>query len=98
MIRWEPPGPYEVAFSTRAGGVSEGPYDSLNLGRMTGDDVERVDENRRRLCAEVGADSRPARAQPADPLERSSTAPSPARAASRATGSGRRSPICPCSR
>ena len=56
MIRWEPPGPYEVAFSTRAGGVSEGPYDSLNLGRMTGDDVERVDENRRRLCAEVGAD------------------------------------------
>ena len=55
MIRWVPPGPYEVVFSTRAGGVSEGPYDSLNLGRMTGDDVERVDENRRRLCAEVGA-------------------------------------------
>ena len=57
MIRWMPPGPYEVVFSTRAGGVSEGPYDSLNLGRMTGDDVERVDENRRRLCAEVGATS-----------------------------------------
>ena len=56
MIRWLPPGPYEVAFSTRAGGVSEAPYDSLNLGRMTGDDVERVDENRRRLCAEVGSD------------------------------------------
>jgi len=55
MIRWQPPGPYEVVFSTRAGGVSEGPYDSLNLGRMTGDDVERVDENRRRFCAEVGA-------------------------------------------
>ncbi|HEX4931266.1 MAG TPA: polyphenol oxidase family protein [Gaiellaceae bacterium] len=55
MIRWVPPGPYEVVFSTRAGGVSEGPYDSLNLGRMTGDDVERVDENRLRLCAEVGA-------------------------------------------
>ena len=54
MIRWLPPGPYEIAFSTRAGGVSEGPYDSLNLGRLTGDDVERVDENRRRLCAEVG--------------------------------------------
>ena len=54
MIRWLPPGPYEVAFSTRAGGVSEGPYESLNLGRLTGDDVERVDENRRRLCAEVG--------------------------------------------
>ncbi len=55
MIRWVPPGPYEVAFSTRAGGVSEGHYESLNLGRMTGDDVERVDENRRRLCAEIGA-------------------------------------------
>ena len=55
MIRWRPPGPYEIAFSTRAGGVSEGPYDSLNLGRMTGDDVELVDENRRRLCAEIGA-------------------------------------------
>ena len=56
MIRWSPPGPYEVVFSTREGGVSQGPYASLNLGRLTGDDVERVDENRRRLCAEAGAD------------------------------------------
>jgi polyphenol oxidase len=56
MIRWRPLGPYEIVFSTREGGVSEGPYASLNLGRMSGDDVERVDENRRRLCAEVGAD------------------------------------------
>src|SRR5215210_595379 len=56
MIRWSPPGPYEVVFSTREGGVSEGPYASLNLGRLTGDDVERVDENRRRLCAEIDAD------------------------------------------
>jgi polyphenol oxidase len=55
VIRWEAPGPYEVVFSTRVGGVSEGAYESLNLGRMTGDDVERVDENRRLLCAEVGA-------------------------------------------
>ncbi len=57
MIRWATPGPYEVVFSTRAGGVSEGPYASLNLGRLTGDDVECVDENRRRLCAEVGCGS-----------------------------------------
>jgi polyphenol oxidase len=56
VIRWSPPGPYEIVFSTREGGVSEGPYASLNLGRLTGDDVERVDENRRRLCAEIGAD------------------------------------------
>ena len=54
MIRWDAAGPYDVVFSTRAGGVSEGPYASLNLGRLTGDDVDRVDENRRRLCAEVG--------------------------------------------
>ena len=57
MIRWEDaPGPYEVAFSTREGGVSEGPYASLNLGRATADEPERVNENRRRLCAEVGAE------------------------------------------
>jgi len=56
VIRWDAPGPYAVAFSTRLGGVSEGPYASLNLGRLTGDDVERVDENRRRLCAEVGGE------------------------------------------
>ncbi|HEY6835726.1 MAG TPA: polyphenol oxidase family protein [Gaiellaceae bacterium] len=57
MIRWEhAPGPYEVVFSTRQGGVSEAPFDSLNLGRATADEPERVEENRRRLCAEVGAD------------------------------------------
>jgi YfiH family protein len=44
-------------FTTRNGGVSEGPFASLNLGRKTGDDVERVDENRRRACAEIGADA-----------------------------------------
>jgi len=56
VIRWDAPGPDEVAFSSRAGGVSEGPFSSLNLGVMTGDDLELVEENRRRLCAEVGAD------------------------------------------
>ena len=57
MIRWEAPGPYTVAFSTRQGGVSEGAYASLNLGRLTEDEPERVEENRRRLCASVGADA-----------------------------------------
>jgi purine-nucleoside/S-methyl-5'-thioadenosine phosphorylase / adenosine deaminase len=56
VIRWDAPGPYVVAFSTRVGGVSEGPFESLNVGRMTDDDPDRVAENRRRLCAEVGAD------------------------------------------
>jgi len=55
VIRWEAEG-YEVAFTTRVGGVSEGPYASLNLGRKSGDDVERVDENRRIVCAAIGAD------------------------------------------
>ena len=49
MIRWEAPGPYVVAFTTRVGGVSEGPYASLNLGAR-GDEPERVAENRRRAC------------------------------------------------
>jgi hypothetical protein len=56
LFRWEAPGPYDVVFSTRLGGVSKGPYASLNLGRKTGDEPERVDENRRRLCDAVSAD------------------------------------------
>jgi polyphenol oxidase len=56
VIRWEAPGPYTVAFSTRVGGVSEGPYESLNLGILTGDDPGRVVENRRRLADDVGVD------------------------------------------
>ena len=55
MIRWPLAG-YEIAFTTREGGVSEGPYASLNLGRKSGDEVERVDENRRIVCEAIGAD------------------------------------------
>ena len=55
MIRWDVDG-YEVVFTTRVGGVSEGAYASLNLGRKSGDDVERVDENRRIACDAIGAD------------------------------------------
>lgn len=50
MIRCDLPG-YVVAFTTRQGGVSAPPYASLNLGRGTGDDAQRVEENRRRACA-----------------------------------------------
>jgi YfiH family protein len=57
VIRWDGPPGYEVAFSTREGGVSTGPFASLNLGRLTDDDADSVEENRRRLCAEVGADA-----------------------------------------
>ena len=43
-------------FSTRVGGVSPAPWDSLNLGGSCGDDPERVSENFRRFCAAIGAD------------------------------------------
>lgn len=45
-----------VAFSTRTGGASEPPYQSLNLGIFTGDDRGRVVENRLRLAAALGLD------------------------------------------
>jgi polyphenol oxidase len=45
-----------AAFSTRLGGVSEPPFDTLNLGRLTGD--PEVRENRRRLAAALGIDPR----------------------------------------
>jgi purine-nucleoside/S-methyl-5'-thioadenosine phosphorylase / adenosine deaminase len=44
----------DVLFSTREGGVSDGPYESLNLGLLTGDDRERVIVNRRRLAESAG--------------------------------------------
>src|SRR5436305_5196955 len=56
MIRWNAPGPYVVAFTTRGGGVSEGPFASRNLGLLTADDEARVVENRRRACTALGAD------------------------------------------
>lgn len=43
-----------AAFSTRLGGVSEPPFDSLNLGLLTDDTDEAVVENRRRLAAALG--------------------------------------------
>jgi YfiH family protein len=43
-----------VLFSTRRGGVSIGPFASLNLGRLTDDSDANVDANRERLAAAVG--------------------------------------------
>jgi len=37
--------------TTRSGGMSNSPLDSLNLGTHVGDDPERVRENEQRLCA-----------------------------------------------
>jgi purine-nucleoside/S-methyl-5'-thioadenosine phosphorylase / adenosine deaminase len=54
LIAWQAPGPYVVGFSTRSGGISKPPFDTLNLGRLTEDDPSHVTENRRRLCTELG--------------------------------------------
>lgn len=40
--------------TTRAGGASQAPYDSFNLGRGVGDDQDVVTANRRRLATELG--------------------------------------------
>jgi len=58
LLEWEGiPEAYRVVFTTRLGGVSEGAFESLNLGILTEDDPNRVVENRRRLCEAVGADA-----------------------------------------
>ncbi len=54
MIRWDLPG-YTVAFTTRDGGVSTGPFASLNLGSRD-DAPSRIAENRRLACEELGLD------------------------------------------
>jgi YfiH family protein len=46
--------PFTHGFSTRAGGVSAPPYDSLNLGARWGDALASVEENRRRLLRAAG--------------------------------------------
>src|SRR5262245_14151363 len=51
---WRPRDPDPAAvllFSTRRGGVSRAPYDTLNLGRSTEDDPAAVAANRARLLA-----------------------------------------------
>jgi YfiH family protein len=45
-----------AAFSTRVGGVSEPPYDALNVAIMTGDDRDAVRENRRKLASALERD------------------------------------------
>ena len=43
-------------FSTRKGGVSPAPWDSLNLDDRRGDDLANVQENFRRLCTALDTD------------------------------------------
>lgn len=41
-------------FSTRAGGVSEGPFATMNLGRSVDDEPAKVEENHQRFAKSVG--------------------------------------------
>jgi YfiH family protein len=43
-----------VVFTTRRGGCSSGPYASLNLGRLTGDDPAAVQRNRTAIEGQLG--------------------------------------------
>ncbi|WP_293390300.1 peptidoglycan editing factor PgeF [Nevskia sp.] len=56
---WPAPAAIRAAFTTREGGVSNGPYAGLNLGRNCGDDPAAVVENRRLLAEHLGLPSAP---------------------------------------
>jgi YfiH family protein len=52
---WEAPASVGAWMSSRAGGVSAPPYDTLNLGAGVGDDPAAVRENRARFAAALNA-------------------------------------------
>jgi polyphenol oxidase len=54
--QWDAAPRVGAVMSTRAGGVSPAPWDSLNLGTAVGDDPAAVAENRRRFVALTGAE------------------------------------------
>ena len=47
------PAPFRLNFTSRLGGTSTGPFDSLNLALHVGDDPRRVRDNRRRVLSSV---------------------------------------------
>lgn len=51
---WPAPVGVQALCTTRAGGVSQGPYASMNLGTHVGDDPQAVQTNRARLQAALG--------------------------------------------
>lgn len=57
---WPAPPGVRACMTTRAGGVSEGIYASLNLAGHVGDRPGHVAENRRRLRARLGLPAEPA--------------------------------------
>lgn len=57
---WPAPARVRAAFTLRQGGVSQAPYDSLNVGAHVGDEPAAVAENRRRLRAQLQLPQEPA--------------------------------------
>lgn len=53
--QWPAPARVRAMFSTRAGGVSSGLFESMNLGDHVGDDPAAVAQNRRRLAERLQA-------------------------------------------
>nr|WP_298116878.1 peptidoglycan editing factor PgeF [uncultured Pseudomonas sp.] len=51
---WPAPARVKACVTTRAGGVSVAPFDSLNLGTHVGDDPVAVKKNRQRLLSQLG--------------------------------------------
>ena len=56
---WPAPPGVHAAVSLRTGGVSEAPFDSLNVGALAGDVAEHVAENRRRVRLALGLRNEP---------------------------------------
>jgi hypothetical protein len=56
---WPAPPSVRACSTTRIGGVSEAPFDGLNLGEHVGDDPNSVRDNRRRLRTALGLPSEP---------------------------------------
>ncbi len=58
-LEWPAPAGVHAAVSTRRGGVSKPPWDSLNLGERCGDHPDHVHINRRRLRTGAGFPDEP---------------------------------------
>ena len=57
--QWPVPDAVCAAFTLRSGGVSAGPFDTLNVGARVGDRPERVGENRARVRAALSLPHEP---------------------------------------
>ena len=78
--QWPVPDAVCAAFTLRSGGVSAGPFDTLNVGAHVGDLPEHVGENRARVCAALALPHEPCwieQVHGRDVVEIRAAAPSP---------------------